>query len=221
MRVSAVSAPGSTSTSGAFAIGVRRFALEIPGEGTFLCKNQPNQYRWSADFIPTIRIQYSTDAGANWRTATQQSTIETSQWQIFSRNVNMNNVPKGTPLKLRVIDAVTEEVLDTRDNLVMDSCDAPVSVSETSEDVPFSITSVSPNPATSVVRLGIGSADARMCSIVLISGDGREVVLNSDVSLVPGSSTVEIPLGNVASGSYRIAVRNGNMQVVAPLMIVR
>ncbi|MBK7033053.1 MAG: hypothetical protein IPH85_01760 [Ignavibacteria bacterium] len=221
MRVSAVSSPGSTSTSGAFAIGVRRFALEIPGEGTFLCKNQPNQYRWSADFIPTIRIQYSTDAGGSWRTATQQSTIETSQWQIFSRNVNMNNVPKGTPLKLRVIDAVTEEVLDTRENLVMDSCDAPVSVSETSEDVPFSITSISPNPATSVVRLSIGSTDARQCSIVLISGDGREIVLNSEVSLVPGSSSVELPLGNVASGSYRIAVRNGNMQVVAPLMIVR
>lgn len=221
MRISAVSAPTSTSSSGAFAIGVRRFALEIPGDNTFLCKNQPNQYRWSADFIPTIRIQYSTDAGGSWRTATQQSTIETSLWQIFSRNVNMNNVPSGTELKLRVIDAVTEEVLDTRDNLRMDSCDSPVSVSETQDGIPFSIVSVSPNPASSAVSLTVGSSSALQCSVVLISGDGREVILLADVAVASGTSTIELPLRDASSGAYRIALRHGNMQVVAPLMIVR
>ena len=111
----------------------------------------------------------------------------------------MNNVPKGTPLKLRVIDAVTEEVLDTRENLVMDSCDAPVSVSETSEDVPFSITSISPNPATSVVRLSIGSTDASVDPMLrrttLVAGFGEiDVIENgtsSDVSLTDTGASHE------------------------------
>ncbi|MCX6141273.1 MAG: M12 family metallo-peptidase [Candidatus Kapabacteria bacterium] len=221
VRVFAFSSPDAPSTSGAFAIGVRRYALEIPAENASLCKNQLNQYRWSADFIPTIRIQYSTDDGANWRNATQQSTIEASMWQVFSRNINMSGVPKGTKLKLRVIDATTEEVLDTRNNLTMDSCDAPVSVSEVAEDVPFAITSVSPNPASSVVRIGLATSESRQYDIILISSEGRELVLRSDVSIASGSTIVEVPLNNVAAGSYRIAVRGDGMQVVAPVVVIR
>jgi hypothetical protein len=221
IRVSALSAPGTPSTSGAFAIGVPRFALEIPAENSFICKNQPNQYRWSADFIPTIRIQYSTDNGANWRQATQQVLIETSQWQIFSRNVNMNSVPAGTMLKLRVLDGQTDEVLDTRESIRMDSCDAPVSVNERSADVPFAITGVTPNPASSVVRLALGSASNRTVDVVLVSADGRESVLLRGYALMAGMNALELSVDGVAAGGYRLVVRDGSAQMAAPLMITR
>jgi hypothetical protein len=220
--VSALSAPNVPSTSQPFAIGARRFALEIPAEGGSMCKNQPNQFRWSADFVPSIRIQYSTDNGSNWRTATQQSTIETSLWQIFSRNVNMNNVPAGTTIKLRVIDAQSEEVLATRETLRLDSCDAPVSVQEDAAAAGFAIASVSPNPATSVVRLNVTSANAQQNgTVVLVSTDGREIVLRAGVALLQGTTTLELPLNAVASGSYQIGIRVGSHMIVAPLAIVR
>ena len=222
IKVSALSAPNVPSTSQPFAIGARRFALEIPAEGGSMCKNQPNQFRWSADFVPSIRIQYSTDNGSNWRTATQQSTIETSLWQIFSRNVNMNNVPAGTMIKLRVIDAQSEEVLATRETLRLDSCDAPVSVQEDAAAAGFAIASVSPNPATSVVRLNVTSANAHQDgTVVLVSTDGREIVLRAGVALLQGTTTLELPLNAVASGSYQIGVRVGSHMIVAPLAIVR
>ena len=222
IKVSAISAPNVPSTSQPFAIGVRRFALEIPAENGALCKNQPNQYRWSADFVPQIRIQYSTDDGANWRTATQQSTIETVQWQIFSRNVNMNNVPSGTALKLRVIDAQSEEVLDTRNVLRMDSCDAPVTVQEEAAVSGLALVRVSPNPASSVVRLDVSvAAPASDATVVLISTDGREIVLRSNVALTQGLTSLELPIGTVAAGSYQIGVRVGSHMMVAPLAIVR
>jgi hypothetical protein len=222
IKVTALSAPNVPSTSQPFAIGARRFALEIPAEGGSMCKNQPNQFRWSADFIPTIRIQYSTDNGSNWRTATQQSTIETSLWQIFSRNVNMNNVPAGTTIKLRVIDAQSEEVLANRESLRLDSCDAPVSVQEDAAAAGFAIASVSPNPASSVVRLNVTSANAQQDgSVVLVSADGREIVLRAGVALLQGTTTLELPLNAVASGSYQIGVRVGSHMIVAPLAIVR
>ncbi len=221
IRVSAVSAPDAVSTSGTFTIGAPRFALELPGEGGALCKNQLNQFRWSADFIPNIRIQYSTDNGANWRTATQQSTLDVTIGQIFSRNVNMNSVPAGTKVKLRVIDAVTEAVLATRDSLLIDSCNAAVSVDEQETDLPFAITSVSPNPASSVVRLGLSATSQTQCDVVLISVDGRELSLRSGCTLSTGSSILEVSLNDVAPGSYRIAIRHGSIQVIAPLVIVR
>lgn len=222
IKATALSAPSVPSTSQPFAIGVRRFALEIPAENAALCKNQPNQYRWSADFIPTIRIQYSTDNGSNWRSATQQTTVEAALWQIFSRNVNMNNVPAGTMLKLRVIDAQSEEVLATRDALRLDSCNAPVSVQEEDAAAGFAITSVSPNPATSVVRLDVTSlVPTGAAAVMLITSDGREIVLRSNITLVQGPTSIEVPLDAVAAGSYRIGVRIGTNVVVAPLAIVR
>lgn len=223
IRVTALSAPSTPSISGEFSIGTPRFVLDIPEENAKLCKNQPNQYRWTSDFIESARIQYSTDNGTNWRTATQQSTIDLSVWQIFSTNINMNGVPPGTKVKLRVIDAASEtNVLATRDNLVIDTCAKPVSVDEeTNVQAPFTIASVHPNPASTSVTCVIGSDKDVESSLVLISNDGSEVVLRSTERLVSGTQTITLPLGNVAAGAYRLAIRSGAMQTSTPLMIVR
>ncbi len=220
MRVSALSAPEAPSTSGEFAIGVARFALEIPEENGILCKNFPNQYRWSADFIPSIRIQYSTDNGGAWRTATSQSTIDPSVWQVFSRNPNMNSIPSGTPCILRVVDAQTEEVLDTRQVLTINECDAALSVQDQGAMPSFSLVRVSPNPASSNVGLEITGSTPATVQVLLVTADGREVMLRNDVQITPGSTTVHVPLG-VAAGQYTIVVREGNMQTALPLLIIR
>jgi hypothetical protein len=209
------------STSGLFAIGQRRFALEIPVTGGKICKNQPNQYRWSADFIQSIKIQYSTDDGANWRTATQQSTIDPVLWQVFSRNVNMNSLVVGSKVKVRVIDALTEEVLDTKSDIQVDSCASPVSVDELTGETPFALTMVTPNPASTTVRLTVASDKDIVANIGLITMDGREIMLRADERILAGTQTIELPLSSLPAGSYRVVVREGSAQVSAPLMIVR
>lgn len=221
IRVTAISSPSVPATSGLFAIGERRFALEIPVAGGKICKNQPNQYRWSADFVQGIKIQYSTDNGANWRTATQQSTIDPILWQVFSRNVNMNNLVVGSKVQVRVIDANTEEVLDTKSDITVDSCASPVSVDELAGETPFSVTMVTPNPATTSVRVAVSSEREFIGTVSLLSMDGREILLLADQRILAGTQTIELPLSDVAGGSYRIVIRNGNAQVAAPLMIVR
>lgn len=223
MRVTALSSPSSPSTSGEFSIGTRRFVLDIPEENATLCRNQPNQYRWTHDFINDARIQYSTDDGANWRNATQQATVDLSQWQIFSTNFNMRNVPIGTKVKLRVVDAANDNnVLATRDNLVMDSCAAPVSVEEEADQqAPFTIASVHPNPASTSVTCLIFSDKDVEATLVLISADGRELVLRPTERLSVGTQTVTVPLQDVAAGSYRLAIRSGSMQTAIPLMVIR
>lgn len=221
IRATALTSPEVPSTSGLFAIGQRRFALEIPVTGGKICKNQPNQYRWSADFIQGIKIQYSTDDGANWRTATQQSTIDPVLWQIFSRNVNMNSVVVGTKVKVRVIDATTEEVLDSKSDITVDSCASPVSVDELTGETPFAVTMLTPNPATTAVRVTLASDKDIIASIGIVAMDGREIVLRADQRILAGTQTIELPLSDVPGGSYRLVVREGSAQVTAPLMIVR
>ncbi|MBC8124794.1 MAG: hypothetical protein H7X70_03590, partial [Candidatus Kapabacteria bacterium] len=220
IKVAAVAIPQAPSISGAFSIGARRFTLELPAENSFLCKNKVNLFQWTSDFIPTIRFQYSTDNGANWRTATQQSTIDATLGSIFSRNVNMNSVPSGTKLLLRVIDPQTEEVLATRNLLRMDSCGI-VSVEETQTEPSFSIVSIAPNPASTTIRLDIGSLTSNLFDVVLITNDGRETFLRQGVSASSGTTTIDVPLADVASGAYRVCVRSNGVQVVAPLVITR
>jgi hypothetical protein len=222
IRVTALSSPSTPATSGEFSIGTTRFVLDIPEENAKLCRNQPNQYRWTHDFLETVRIQYSTDNGANWRTATQQATITLSQWQIFSTNVNMRNVPVGSKVRLRVIDAVSEAVLATRDNLTIDTCDNIVSVDENqSQQAPFSITSVHPNPATTTVTCTIQSDIDTRATFLLVGTDGSEFVVGRQEGLRAGSQSIELPLTGLAAGAYQLVVRQGTMQVSAPLMITR
>ena len=222
IRVSALSSPSTPATSGEFSIGTTRFVLDIPEENAKLCRNQPNQYRWTHDFLEAVRIQYSTDNGANWRTATQQATITLSQWQIFSTNVNMRNVPVGTKVRLRVIDAVSEAVLATRDNLTIDTCDSIVSVDENEpQQAPFSITSLHPNPATTTVTCTIQSDIDTRATFLLVGTDGSEFVVGRQEGLRTGSQSIELPLTGLAAGAYQLVVRQGTMQVSAPLMITR
>jgi hypothetical protein len=97
-----------------------------------------------------------------------------------------------------------------------------VSVQEDAAAAGFAIASVSPNPATSVVRLNVTSANAQQNgTVVLVSTDGREIVLRAGVALLQGTTTLELPLNAVASGSYQIGVRVGSHMIVAPLAIVR
>lgn len=220
IRASAVTSPEAPSTSGAFSIGVRRFALEIPLENTFICKNKPNQFSWSSDFVQSIQIQYSTDDGTVWRSATQQTTTNATLGTVTSRNVNMNSVPGGTPIRIRVIEAKTDEVLDARNSMRLDSCSL-VSVDELGDAEPFAISSVSPNPAVSSVRLLVRSDRARQCSVTLIGNDGRVIQLSNQVSLLSGSSTVEVSLNDAPSGSYRLSLRDGIEQAFVSVVVVR
>jgi hypothetical protein len=221
IRVTALSSPSTPSTSGTFAIGTTRFVLDIPEENAKLCRNQPNQYRWTHDFINEVRIQYTTDNGANWRTATQQSTIDLSQWQIFSTNVNMRNVAVGTKVKLRVIDATSEAVLASRDNLTIDTCASVVSVTEADVQAPFSITSVNPNPASTSVTCTIQSDVDAQATIMLIGTDGSELVLGRQEDIRRGTQSITLPVTSAASGSYQLVVRFGTVQASVPLVITR
>ncbi|MCX6141271.1 MAG: M12 family metallo-peptidase [Candidatus Kapabacteria bacterium] len=220
VKVSSIAAPEAPSTSGAFSIGVRRFALEIPLENSFICKNKANQYSWSSDFVQSIQIQYSTDDGSNWRSATQQTTTNATLGTVTSRNVNMNSVPGGTPIRIRVIEAKTNEVLDTRSSMRLDSCSL-VSVDEVTDTEPFAIASVSPNPAVSIIRLLVRSDHTRQCAVVLVTNDGKEIALSSAVSLPAGSSTVEVSLNDVPSGSYQLSMRDGNAQSTVSVVVTR
>lgn len=224
IRVVAQSNSQIVSTSNPFAIGVPRFELLLPAEGADFCNNQDNQFNWSADFVDRIRIEYSADGGVTWRLAVQQVSVPAEQWQIFSRNSSLGQVPVGSKIKLRVLDNADREIVyDTRDVLNVVACDAPVSVDE---DVVttggLKILGVTPNPASSNVSVNIQHNATARLEIIAIDQAGASVVLRSDVDVMgEGSTVISVPVDRFASGSYRLVVRSGATMADAPLTIIR
>lgn len=224
IRVVAANNSEIVVTSNTFAIGTPRFELLLPGEGSDFCNNQPNQFNWSADFIDLIRIEYSADNGATWKLAVQPISIPAEQWQIFSRNSSLGQVPAGSVIQLRVLDATNRDlVYDTRDVLNVVSCDAPVSVAEEANgNTGLKILNVTPNPASTTVSVDIAHTTGARLQIVAVDQAGSSIVLRSDVDVVgDGHTVINIPVDQFASGAYRLVVRSGSMVADAPLKIVR
>lgn len=223
MRVVSTSNAGIMSTSAPFAIGMPRFELVIPEPGSTICSNQLNQFRWDADFIERIRIQYSTDGGTQWRTATQQTSYEVADWQVFSRAGSLGSIANNTPCIVRVIDNATSEELDRVENLIINACDQPVSVQEQDvQPTDLRIVSVTPNPASTEAVLTIDAARAMTVHVELVSMDGASTPMLSNVAVEPGAGRqLVVPVGAAANGSYQLMLRAGAVRVAVPFTVVR
>lgn len=223
MRVSSASNPSILSTGGDFAIGAPRFEMVIPASGATICSNQNNQFRWNGDFIDRIRIQYSTDAGANWRTATQAASVPVAEWQIFSRAGSLGNIADETACIVRVIDNVTSEELDRVENLVIRKCDAAVSVQEDANMLSsLRIGAVTPNPAGAEAVLTVSTEAPIVADVELVNVQGSVTVLQRGVSIDAGAdSRINLELDAVPSGMYQLVLRSGTARVSVPFTVVR
>jgi hypothetical protein len=225
-RIRVVAANNSTiySTSNPFVIGTARFRLLLPNDGTVICNDVATQYNWDGDFIERIKIQYSTDNGANWRNALQSLTVPVEQWQIFSRNSNLGSIPKGTAAILRVVDNAADTVLDTRSNMTIDSCGVVTGYTdELGAPTGLVIESISPNPASTSFDVRLTHSAGAQAEILLVDVTGQSISVMKTDLVSSGTTTLSIPLGGLAlsSGAYQLVVRCGTASVSAPLSIVR
>lgn len=84
IRIESTTDPAVFSQSQAFAIGQPTIELLVPNGGERWVVGSQQTIQWHSDFVNRIRIDYSTDAGKNWRLiqlsydATQQQVA----WQI-------------------------------------------------------------------------------------------------------------------------------------------
>lgn len=220
IRLEAAANTSITAVSPVFAIGTPRFKLLLPKEGSDLCNNFDNQFNWSADFIDRIRIRYSTDDGVTWRNAIQPLSVAAAQWQIFSRNAGMTSLDAGTKVSLRVEDASTDEVLDTRDELNIVSCTQVTSVNDDHRSA-ARIVDISPNPAqtTALVRITVPSAST--ATIKAVSVTGTEYVLVPAIQLHELENYVNVPLAVVPAGAYNLVIESKTTRTASPLRIVR
>lgn len=211
------------ATSNVFAIGVPVVDLRIPQEGGEICNNQANQFRWYADFVDRVRIQYSADGGTTWERAVQAITVPADQIELFSIHPSLNSVPEGTKISLRIVESVSEQVLASLNELTVVPCSVVVSVDE---DAAVGVTGgmqivrVSPNPASTQAMLWLNSARATTVEIVAIDVAGTAVTLSSTIAVQAGENTISLPVQRLSQGTYRLVVRSAAGQVDVPLQIL-
>jgi len=222
MRVTSSTNAQISSTGGDFAIGAPRFEIVIPEPGATICSNQNNQFRWNGDFIDRVRIQYSTDAGTTWRTATQAASYAVSDWQVFSRAGSLGNIADQTACLVRVIDNASNEELDRVENLTINKCDQAVSVQEDLlRPTDMAITGVSPNPVRTEADVTVVADRAMVADIAIVGVDGVVTTLRRDVTVDVGENRITIATEGLASGVYQLIIRSGALTVATPLTVVR
>jgi len=222
IRVSSVANAGLAASSAIFSIGRPRLSIEIPVANGEVCNNHPNQFRWSADFVDRVRIDFSSD-GTQWRLATTQPSVEAAPGQIFSISNGIRGLEAGATCSIRI-----RSTADTTLNAIVEgvrivACDVPVSVAE-GEAIPSGLTirSVTPNPARSHAVLTIGLERAGTVWIDLVSVDGRRISLASAIAVEPTlERALSLPLESVPQGHYQLVVRTSSESVSIPFAVVR
>lgn len=226
VRVTSTGNAALTATSEPFSIGVARFAVLIPVEGDSICNNFANQYRWSSDFVDKFKIQYKTPTGTIWQNAVTEIAVDASKegQQTFGRSNSLGNVEPGTVIQIRFVDyANAENILATLSNIRVASCDAAVSVDETTPaPTDLRIVRVTPNPVKTDAAIELNAAMPMTVDVLLVAPNGAVTTLLAQQNVgTSGPQTLNISLNGVAAGAYQVVVRSGSAQVSTPLSVVR
>jgi len=212
------------SVGGTFSIGEQRFTMLLPVTGASVCNNFVNQFRWSGDFIDRIRIQFSTNAGTNWASATQALNLEMYSGETFSISTQLRAVTAGTKILMRVVNnANTAQVLATMDNITVEACATAVSVQESDVvESDLRIEGVSPNPARTEALLTLHTEKSLSVTVSLVDMAGQSVTILDRAELGGyGDHKLQLPLQNIATGSYQLVVRAGSVSTTSTLNVVR
>lgn len=222
IRVTAVASPTVTVQSNQFTIGRPSIAALLPTASDSICNNQPNQFRWSADFVDRVRIDFSTD-GMVWRNALQQPSADATAGQIFSISNLLRQVSAGTTISIRMRSTADTAVEATIGNLAVRACDNISSVSEAqAQPTGLALQSVSPNPARTEAVITFSVQHAASINVSLVSSNGTVLPLVVGRFVEPGSDQrLLLPLSGVAQGAFRILVQSGADSATLPLSIVR
>lgn len=224
-RIRAVATNNSeiVATSNVFSIGVPVVDLRIPQEGGEICNNQANQFRWYADFVDRVRIQYSADGGTTWERAVQAITVPANQIELFSIHPSLNSVPEGTKISLRIVESASEQVLASINELTVVPCSAVVSVDEepsAGSTGGMQILRLSPNPSGSQATVWLRSSSLQSVDVVAVDVSGTAVTLVNGLQVQVGETMIPFSVERLAQGSYRLVVRSVAGQVDVPLQIL-
>jgi hypothetical protein len=222
IRVSSVANPSVMASSDAFSIGRPRLSIDIPLANGEICNNHPNQFRWSADYVDRIRIDFSTD-GVQWRLATTQPSVDASQWQIFSISNGIRGLAANTTCSIRMRSTTDTTLQAIVEGIRVIECDGPVSVNEGD---PVSsglvIRSITPNPARSQAVLTFGISTTSVVSVDLVSVDGRRIPVLGPITAEPSfAQSLTLALDAVPQGRYQLVLRSGSESVTVPFNVVR
>lgn len=80
---------------------------------------------------------------------------------------------------------------------------------------------VSPNPATDRASLAIRLTEGGVAEVLLYSGLGSELLRLFQGRLETGTTSLLLPINELASGNYLIVLVQGSTRVAAPLSVVK
>ncbi|MBL7998951.1 MAG: hypothetical protein JNL32_09980 [Candidatus Kapabacteria bacterium] len=205
------------SESGPFAIGTPRVKLLSPATTDSLCINSDFTINWESDFVPTVRVQLSTDGGTTFPLGNNIGTFnqpqQTHVWRVPNRPT--------TRARIRITDQADNTIVDaTPSDMTIRLCTTSSVETEEAARLGLDVLGIAPQPAVNNMTVQITSNNPMPVELVATDVLGKVFSLGN-VMLNGGTQSFDVSLRDIPQGNYIFAVRTGSAQASFPFVIVR
>lgn len=209
--------------SGVFAIGAVSLLFITPQEGQKLQVRTPEYIQWSSDFLESVRIDLSTDAGATWPIVVAPN-VDARQgmfeWYIDNEML-LEDISQGL---LRISDTQDDDIVYLSEPFVI----IGDGITDVADDLltayELTIESIAPHPATDRIRIRYATPSyANRLVFTIRDLMGITVVQKSLIDDVgSGVHEAEVDVRDLAPGVYFATITNGGYSSAGiPFLIIR
>lgn len=181
-----------------FSIGISTLQITSPANDEIICAGYNYKIRWNSRFTNSVQLLYSIDAGISWKKLSLSAvkTIPNEYlWKIPASKTD------SAKIKVLLKDDNDLVLYETERYFKIDTCVPSSSIEQKEVKKPFSVLSISPNPAQDKVNVNIDLFDNN--SIIrydIYDEQGKLIVASKEFI---GINSI-ISFDNFAQGKYFI-----------------
>lgn len=192
------------SISPKYSIGISTLKITSPADDEIICSGYNYKIRWNSRFVNTIQLFYSIDAGATWKKlslAAVKTNPSEYLWKIPASKTD------SAKIKVLLKDDNDIVLFETEKYFKIDTCIPSSSLEQIEANKPFSVQSISPNPAHDKVNVNINLFDNNSIIKYDIYDElGKLIIASKEIN---GINSI-ISFDNFAQGKYFIKFYSDN-----------
>ncbi|MCB9057146.1 MAG: T9SS type A sorting domain-containing protein [Calditrichae bacterium] len=200
-----------------FGIFSKQLQLTSPNGGEMWASGSNETITWESEFIFNLRIEYSTDGGANWKTVKRLTPAASGQvdWVV------PEEVSEQCLIKL----------IDTDETNITDQSDAffsivPVSAISGDNDLlpaQYSLEQNQPNPFNPHTNISFRLPEASHVKLGIYDITGKEITVLIDSGMSAGNHQVVFKADtyNLGSGVYLVKMEAGSYKEVRKMILAK
>ncbi|MDW8075918.1 MAG: zinc-dependent metalloprotease [Bacteroidota bacterium] len=217
IRIESTADPRILSQSAPFAIGASTIQIITPNGGEEWATGTQQQIRWSSDFLSRVRIDYSIDAGRNWRLVAlnYDATTQSFTWTIPNTPTDSAVVRIRSSFNTAIVTQSAGPFRIVRNNGTLSLPQSPTMPN-------IEVLSNPSNGEFLLLRLSGTSAHSGSAAVAIYNTLGQRLSQADERWLSADEHVLALRLPpSLPNGAYFLSIEVGTQRVFLPFLIAR